>query len=318
MKNTILYCGFGWASNIGNAFIDYSIMDSLKKVCNNDIHFTSNMQSWLKHRYAERLGFLTKSNKDVQQNDFDLRSIIKAHYYLFGGALLNRAWFNDNSRIIKKLISDKSKVVLYGVSGGNDYSQDEIKYVRDILNKLNLYALVSRDNETYENFSDLAEYSYSGIDCAFFINDFFTPAEFNFENYIVVTFDHFKEPDIKTEKKIIRLYHSAWDLGRIENLLKAPIKTTKLMGSNDLISDFPDDYLNIYANCDATYSDRVHACVATLAFGKKAQYFGKSPRSLLFERVGLNDIKDHLVNLDHEKIKIEKENQLKFLENIFS
>ena len=88
------------------------------------------------------------------------------------------------------------------------------------------------------------------------------------------------------------------------------------MKKNDLISDFPDDYLNIYANCASTHSDRVHACVAALSFGKKAQYYSTSSRSLLFDRVGLSEIRGRPVYLDRDEIEFEKDNQIAFLRTI--
>ena len=83
-------------------------------------------------------------------------------------------------------------------------------------------------------------------------------------------------------------------------------------------SDLPDDYLNLYGNCKATYSDRIHACVATLAFGNPARLYSKSERFLLFDRVGLSSIRDNIVSLDRGKIEKEKKKQIDFLRGIFT
>lgn len=63
-------------------------------------------------------------------------------------------------------------------------------------------------------------------------------------------------------------------------------------------SDEPYTYLTAYANSTVTLSDRVHACVATLAYGNRAMLFTPSPRSALFERVGVKQIKDRCVEIE--------------------
>jgi hypothetical protein len=80
-----------------------------------------------------------------------------------------------------------------------------------------------------------------------------------------------------------------------------------------LISDIPDDYLNLYANAYATYSDRIHACIATLSFGNLAKLYSTTHRASAFERVGVGEIKKKLVKLDQDKLNIEKEKQISFL-----
>ena len=82
---------------------------------------------------------------------------------------------------------------------------------------------------------------------------------------------------------------------------------------NATASDEPWTYINIYANADFTLSDRVHACVATLAFGSPAMLFTPSPRSALFGRLGLQEIKTQLVKLDLEFLNEEQEKEISWL-----
>lgn len=42
------------------------------------------------------------------------------------------------------------------------------------------------------------------------------------------------------------------------------------------------------------YSDRVHACIPTLAFGNKARLFSNSPRIALFENAKIPDVRKDL------------------------
>ena len=87
---------------------------------------------------------------------------------------------------------------------------------------------------------------------------------------------------------------------------------------NATASDEPWTYINIYANADFTLSDRVHACVATLAFGHPAMLFTPSPRSALFGRIGLEDIKNKLVTMDMDYLREEQENEIEWLKNTLS
>ncbi|MBL4697611.1 MAG: polysaccharide pyruvyl transferase family protein [Phycisphaerales bacterium] len=73
--------------------------------------------------------------------------------------------------------------------------------------------------------------------------------------------------------------------------------------------DVPYSYLNIYANTDLTISNRVHACVATTAYGNPAMLFTRSPRAYLLKRLGLDRIKDEPQRVDlgflsDEKLKL--------------
>jgi superfamily II DNA/RNA helicase len=85
-----------------------------------------------------------------------------------------------------------------------------------------------------------------------------------------------------------------------------------------LISDIPDDYLNLYANAYAVYTDRVHACIATLSFGNLARLYSSSHRNSLFEKVGAEEIEKRLVKLDQDRLNIEKEKHLSFLREILT
>lgn len=77
--------------------------------------------------------------------------------------------------------------------------------------------------------------------------------------------------------------------------------------------DIPHTYLNMYANTRATFSNRVHACVATVSYGHPAMLFTRSPRARLLSRLGLDDITKRPVALDTAWLAQEKENLIAFL-----
>lgn len=82
---------------------------------------------------------------------------------------------------------------------------------------------------------------------------------------------------------------------------------------NAVASDEPYTYLSLYAGTSLTLSDRVHACVATVAYGKPAMLFAPTPRSALFERLGLGEILTHPVSLPYDVVEGERQAELEFL-----
>lgn len=85
---------------------------------------------------------------------------------------------------------------------------------------------------------------------------------------------------------------------------------------NSFASDVPYSYLNLHANAEITLSDRVHSCVASLAYGKPAILFKRTGRSGLLERVGAHDIQDKPVTINQDNLKNEKEQLIKFLKEV--
>lgn len=83
---------------------------------------------------------------------------------------------------------------------------------------------------------------------------------------------------------------------------------------NAVCSDEPWTYFTVYANSALTLADRVHACVATLAYGNPAMLFTPSPRAHLFARVGAGEIKQHPVQLDMDRLEEARTEQLEWLE----
>ncbi len=61
--------------------------------------------------------------------------------------------------------------------------------------------------------------------------------------------------------------------------------------ANCVASDEPYTYLTVYANTALTLSDRVHACVASMAYGNEAMLFNpRTKRASLFDAVGAASI----------------------------
>lgn len=85
---------------------------------------------------------------------------------------------------------------------------------------------------------------------------------------------------------------------------------------NSIGSDEPFTYFTVYAQTKLTLSDRVHACVATLAYGNPAMLYHPTPRARLFERVGLTQIREKPVTLDQDYLESERQSQIEALSNM--
>lgn len=85
---------------------------------------------------------------------------------------------------------------------------------------------------------------------------------------------------------------------------------------NAVASDEPFTYFSLYAGAELTLSDRVHACVATLAYGKPAMLYHPTPRARLFARLGLNEIREKPCTINLDILENERQMELSFLRSV--
>jgi len=85
---------------------------------------------------------------------------------------------------------------------------------------------------------------------------------------------------------------------------------------NTMVNDTPYPYLELYSGSDLTLSNRMHACVAALAFGKPAMLFSSSPRLRLLERLNLERITTEPVTIDNLYLQEEKDKLCLFLKDV--
>ena len=303
--------------NVGNGFLDYGAMYQLRNACPDaEIIFVSNTSPEKEFQFGGKLGFRGLGGRRTGR--FDLRTSFGGDCYVFTAACLCDIWFAVNKEFLAWLAREQKPVVILGASGSDsgslNYNKTEFDRVRAEVGKLNLYIMTSRDEGTYEGFGDLAKHVYNGVDCAFYLSEAFRPATLERRPYDVMAVDDNPLPNISTDRDIVRVCHKASRINSLTRAIRHPLRDLGLMHKLDWVSDLPDDYLNLYANCDTVYADRVHACVAALTFGRKAQYFGNSPRSGLLTRVlGDFEISKKPVQLDLEFLAREKAKQFEFL-----
>ena len=211
-----------------------------------------------------------------------------------------RNWINQNFEYkFVPICAEDDKVNYFHIS------LDGYDFIKKTFKKLKPKALITRDSDAFKNYSDDVKQSFNGIDCGFFINDWFNPPKIK-DSFIACSFDKISEPVINTSNKIIRLHHHQF--AHKEEFFQKP---------NTLISDNVKDYLTIYSNAIETHSDRVHACVASLSYSTPARLYFRSPRAKLFKKVTKKDIANELVKLDRVKINNLKREQIKIIKEVF-
>lgn len=82
---------------------------------------------------------------------------------------------------------------------------------------------------------------------------------------------------------------------------------------NAVASDEPFTYLTVYANASLTLTDRVHACIVSLAYGTPALMYRHTQRAVVFDRLDLDDIGQRPMTLPRERLDHEAEEEVAFL-----
>lgn len=295
IMTNILYYGACWPTNIGNAFIDLGAMHLLQTCCPDaSVFMASELPVWLfnYHKHGD--------------NALNLAQYIDCDYVTVSGMNCCDEFIRNEGKVIRQLKEKNIKILFIGC-GQLKYTESETRNFRDFLEEIQPELFVSRDSVTYNNFADIAKKSYDGIDCAFWLPQAYKSPRLIVEDYIIKNFDNSEPPLIETDKKIFITHHQ----------ITPEIPPHHLDDKDNLISDLPYDYLMLYANTKETHSDRVHACIATLAYGNKARLYSNTPRMYLFDKVGATEIKEKLVSLDEDRFNELKTAQIDFLQEFF-
>lgn len=288
-----------WTPNIGNAFVNLGTEQIVKQAFEGcDIFFSADV--------ANKWFFdLASNGSQMLQNSFNISQYFQVDLVIWGGMILTKYNFELAQNIFSEYSRRKIPIIFLG-AGADEYTEEEAEYVASCLKQLEYIGIITRDDRTYEmlqHYVFLKRRIARGIDAAFFVSDMSIP-ELDMGRYDVECFDRVVTPYIKHENDlVIQTHHDCFG--------KLPARY--MSKANTLISELPYDYLALYKGVDTTYAERVHACIATLAFGNKARLYVDTPRAALFDRVienGAERIKKEVVSVEKEKLQNEKERML--------
>ena len=304
-----LYMG-SWPQNIGNAFFDLGAFTSLKAAFPDaEIYRTGGAVHWMfnasqRIREGRVLSALrSKLGAPYQsKNSLEISELVDVDLLVFAGMSLCEEFVQNNGKSL--LAASRRGVKILGLgAGGAEYSRREREVFNQYIRTLEGgFALISRDQLSFDMFSDASGWAFSGIDSAFFLPEYYEPPRLISEPFDVVTFDSNPkfEDQIEVSRAVIRTHHDMW----------GPLSKTYTSRPRTLISDVPEDYLTLYANAVMTWSDRVHACVAAMAYGNSAQLFSDTPRRLLFDQVGAESVTSSPTKIDISLLNSLRETQI--------
>lgn len=350
MKKLTIVTGY-WSTNIGNSFFQIGAEYILKEAFPQAKVVLA----------PDQPGYYNVSRGNPK-NAFIPLEHMPMDYMVILGPFLRPEYERIWGETIKKLSARGVRIMILS-AGMMDYSEKMVEEARRWLDKVQPYVFTTRDEETYCNFADLAEYSFNGIDAAFFVSDLYDPVPLNTNEFVVFNFDKipepyvevrdrsdrinevdytfhyndsvwcFKQPSLRTRlARQSRLFSFVAPLLRLKSSYPSEIAGKQIVrtdhrfnplllrkaykGPNSFVSDIPWPYLDIYSQASCVFSNRVHACVAALTYGRPAMLFYKTPRARLLQRVGANDITQKPCTIPIEHLEREKRAMLDFLQQV--
>jgi hypothetical protein len=185
-------------TNIGNGFIEKGARALLEGATEANIIETS---AYNRHRLQPL--------QDNTSNITHLAEFFDPDVAVLPGCVLYEHALKMFKDILISLHDHEIPIILLGVGGGN-YEPETKAYVREYFSNIPIEAIITRDSTAYEAYNDLAAKAYDGIDCAYWIDDWYEPPNMN-KSFVVSCFEKGNEPKLKTESLIIRPKHRAID-----------------------------------------------------------------------------------------------------------
>ncbi|MER9242377.1 polysaccharide pyruvyl transferase family protein [Mesorhizobium sp. M0633] len=321
-------------NNLGDAFYQTSLQRVLQKELPN-------------HRVVSFDGPIKRAFRPgrFENNCFDVRSWTEADHYVFSGPIL-RGFTAHYGDLIKRIIEKGATYSLISVH--SNAFDAEIPALRAFLAKYPPTAIHTRDHLTYEKIGDLVSPSLDGICFAFFVSrlDDIPTLSPNIP-YICSSFHSMKEPrltvnptskdtsfigaDVSFEVTKRRI---PWKLERhadfrhtyqetlgpwkvirpVHGLYPFPYLT--FSRPNSYITYNPLNMLAIYKYCDGVVTDRVHAGVAALSFGRPARIVPVDTRFDLFSHAPIKRV-GGVFQIDERALEREYERHSAWIRNQF-
>lgn len=316
-----------WLKNIGNGFIDKGAVSAVRQAfpdaeiieASGHPNYVDDVERqksipFLPDRITSKYQSITESdslNKECfdvnsEGNMINIGELVDADIAILPGCVLYPHVFDKYIDTLVDIRERSIPLILLG-AGGGDYEPSTVKKTRQVLEYLDPAAMLTRDRQAYNNYKNLVDFAYDGIDCGFFVNDWYTPPKAN-QEFIAATFDKSEEPKINDSRRVLRPNHGPYPT------YGNKVRPKYYEKQDTLLSDCLEDYLFVYANAQETHSDRIHACVPALVYGNKARFYYSTPRASLFDRLLSGEINNGMVKVDREQLKNEKSEQVMALQ----
>lgn len=273
----------GWWSNIGNAFIDIGAYYMLRQLVGEENIYVISGTQYYPHRKGKYPDFIRDSSVD---------------YIVFSGMVFAGTAIGYYEESLRERTNDAR--IIFNGAGGNHYDSAEIDKSKKFLNAIDAYAIISRDEISYNEYKEYGEYSHNGIDVAFSIPLFYEPPVIN-DKYIVINdVDNVKKD---SDAKTYRTYHDC----------------SKYKDSRSVM-DTPWHYINLYSNAMEVHTSRMHGTIIALDYEVPVKLYLKpsTKRQAMFKRLNIEDIYNKPVCIPYEIIEDEVREQMLFLHKIIT
>jgi polysaccharide pyruvyl transferase WcaK-like protein len=275
-----------------------------------------------------------------KQNCLNLMNYQSADLHIFSGPMIRQILTNYKDKIIAlKAAGEQYAFVSVSAAG---ITEDLRQETGAFFQQYPPLFLASRDEETYLKFKDFVKNSYNGMCTAFLVNKMLPVDQLNPAfKFFISSFYRELEPVYKLKNGTQDVNLNTIDLNRKQTYLGIPhrfarhlnrfrpaqeevngLKVVRVQQEvstkfnhinfsqpNSFLSFNLLSYLALYKSADFTISDRVHSCAVSLAFGKPARLFTKSPRAGIFNRLGFDHKQNNGImqpNLDIIDVEAEK------------
>lgn len=307
MKN-VLYYNNCWMTNIGEAFIDIGACKLLNNIPGINVIANSSMTEWYLQDFKRRVNTgslynkisgITK-NKINLSNCFKLQDYYKPDYFILAGMFASEQLEKAETFEILNTFRERGTEIIFLGLGGEHYNDSEREFFSRLLERLSPKLVTTRDRKTYEAYKDVSE-CYDGIDCALWSREVYDPTAFPCAEYSCVTFNRLEEPslaelNLENTSEVIRPIHSLYGTSPYSRCLAK---------DRIFLSDSPVDYLTLYANAKAVYTDMVHATLVSLMYETPVKYFYFDHRSEVIYSLPICET-DGFLYLDMNKLTNKK------------
>jgi polysaccharide pyruvyl transferase WcaK-like protein len=324
------------SQNVGNAFFQLGAYGLLSQVVGRENVFLvqdvpANWTLW-------------KKSKGNQTNWWNVLERLDVDAFVFQGPTLTENFEKVWDDVLTRLRKANIEPIMLSI-GFSRYTSDERVQALKLIKKHGLSTIFTRDQRTFDMLEPVRP-SYSGIDSAFFMPWAYQPAPLKGASYLASCFEAGNEPlatidritgeQRRTGHRVLRarLVDKLSDFGHspayASQILRSgysneqsgaheivrPVHRTNpavharmFKDKNTIASDEPFTYLSVYANAEFTITDRVHAAVATLAYGRPAMLLSETPRRALLERIGIRFPMTEPVSADLDALETERSNE---------
>ncbi len=316
MSSAVLAVGY-WGQNIGNAFFQLGGSALLKRALGaENVAFVQDVPAhWTLHR----------KRRGNPEQWWNIVSKVRADYVVFQGPSLDRFSNEALDATFRELSRRGVEPVLLGV-GLKTYADDEAELARRLIDRHRVRVVATRDRSTFDALAGRASYdgidSAFFLPWAVRPASLHTSkyVALSFERMIepsaqilqvlageqiaighstrALSLAGAANAMAQRSHAAAYLVHSVWprqhrraygDYSVVRLVHRTnPAHIAKIYrNANTVASDEPYTYITTYAAASFTFSDRVHACVVALAFGRPAMMWFATPRNGLLERVGV-------------------------------